>query len=311
MKWGMRGMRVLPVAIAIAAVWPSSAFAARSAAEVCGDVSKKAGRTLWSSVRESGDSLFCRKSWVPGTADELAACGLWTQTNLFGNKLKNAWNAWFAKDGGWSTWGPRGISVDWEEGTIRGGFKRTFFGAGLAYSRTTVEVVKKGGKAEASVTTCVLDYDGNVVSKEQKSFPSGKDGENSSVKFVLENKENRIVGVVVDTPASLNSFEYRARMLSAPIRNDLPAVKGIADLHVHQAAALGFGGRMYWGQADGPIATALAKEEISPGGTNFDLGSPEGLLKQLAQPGASLDANVLFTVFAGGPQDDGIFRYGG
>ncbi len=72
-----------------------AARAEKSAEEVCKDLAKKAQRTLWSSVRETGDALLCRKSWLPGRADELLACGAWTQVNLFGNKLKGAWNNFF------------------------------------------------------------------------------------------------------------------------------------------------------------------------------------------------------------------------
>ena len=285
---------------------------AATADQVCSDVAKKAGRTLWSSMRESGDSMFCRKSWLPGEPDELGACSLWTKANLYTNKVQNLWNNIFS-GAGWATWNPRGIGPDWEQGTIQLGAKRTFFGAALAYSKTTVEVVKEGGKAQASVTVCTLNYDGEVASKEQKNFPSGQGGENTSVKFTLTNNDNRILGVVVDTPVEFPgvTFEYRAHVLTEPIRNNLGAVRGIADLHVHEFAELGFGGRLFWGLSSGPIANALHKEEISPTGTNFDLTSPVSLLQQLATPGASLDANVLFKVFGGPPQSDGFFQYGG
>lgn len=35
------------------------------------------------------------------------------------------------------------------------------------------------------------------------------------------------------------------------------AVKGFADVHIHQLAELGFGGKYYWGTHDGDVATAL------------------------------------------------------
>jgi hypothetical protein len=38
-----------------------------------------------------------------------------------------------------ATWGPRAIAVDFERGTIRGGFKRTYFGAGTR-TAVTIEV---------------------------------------------------------------------------------------------------------------------------------------------------------------------------
>jgi hypothetical protein len=54
---------------------------------------------------------------------------------------------------------------------------------------------------------------------------------------------------------------------------------GIADLHVHQLVNLAFGGRMYWGQHDGPKETALAPEQIT-GRYDPTAGlSPEALLQ--------------------------------
>lgn len=288
------------------------ARAEKSAEQVCSDLAKKAQRTLWSSVRETGDAMFCRKSWLPGLPDELLACGAWTQVNLFGNKLKGAWNKFFAKgDAEWATWGPRGISVDWEEGTIRGGFKRSFFGAGLATFTSTVEVEKRGGKAEAFITVCELDYDGKVVSQHRRSFENGSGGVGSKVKVEIEHKDNRIVGLVVDTPASVNSFEYKARVLSEPKRTALPAVKGLADLHVHQFVGLAFGGRMYWGQHAGPKSQALAKEEVNISGSGLNLGDPAQLVQQLVTLKFGIDANVLMQALNAKTTDEGFFKYGG
>lgn len=306
------GRAVAAVTLVGGVLASGSARAEKSADEVCADLAKKAQRTLWSSVRETGDALLCRKSWLPGRADELLACGAWTQANLFGNKLKGAWNNFFAKaDAEWATWGPRGISVDWEEGTIRGGFKRSFFGAGLATFKSTIEVVKRGGQAEAFVTACELDYDGKVVGKHRRSFANGSGGVGSSVKIEIEHADNRIVGVVVDTPASLNSFEYRARLLSAPKRTSSPPVKGLADLHVHQFVGLAFGGRMYWGQHAGPKSQALAKEEINITGTGLNLSDPAALVEQLTSLTFGIDANVLLGALNAKTTDEGFFKYGG
>lgn len=304
-------MKKTRLVLAVSLLCAPPVLAAKSAAEVCKSLAQKAQRTLWSSVREAGDAAFCRKSWVPQTPDEFAACALWSQGQLFSNKLKNEWNAFFQKaDAEWATWGPRSIAAEFEQGTIQGGFKRSYFGAGTAYSRSTIEVAKEGGKAEAFVTVCTLDYDGNVQTSSQKGFASGSGGVNTTLTFKLTHDDNRIVGVVVDTPASVNSFEYRARMLSEPIRNDLPPVKGIADLHVHQMVHLAFGGRMYWGEASGPESTALAKEVINPLGTGLDLSNVENFVQQLAGS-KGVDANLLFAVINAGTTDEGFFKYGG
>jgi hypothetical protein len=287
------------------------AHADATPSQVCADVAKAAKRTLWNEVRETGDALFCRKSWVPGRVDELAACGAWTQGNLFGNKLKNAWNRVFSAAGSeWASWGPRGISADWEQGTIRGGFKRTFFGAGIAYSTTTAELVKEGGRAAGNLTVCVLDYEGDVVTAQRRSFERGTGGEHSARKIAIEHKQNAIVGVVVDTPVSVDNFEYRVRLSSEPIHNDLGPVKGIADLHVHQLMNLAFAGRMYWGQHSGPKSLALAPEVRNPSGSNLDLSNPDALLEQLSRPDG-VDANLLMAALNPKTTDEGFFQYGG
>lgn len=290
----------------------ATARAEKSADQVCDELAAKAKRTLWSSVRESGDAIFCRKSWLAGTPEELRACGLWTTTNVFANKTRNAWNKFFASDDSeWATWGPRGISVDWEEGTIVGGFKRSFFGAGLATFKSTVEVTKRGGQAEAFLTVCELDYDGKVVSKQRRSFPAGAGDVGKTVTFTVDHSDNRILGVVVDTPASVNKFEYRARAISTPARTNLPPVRGIADLHVHQFMSLAFGGRMYWGQHVGPKSTALAPEVINISGTGLKLSDPAQLVTQLVSLTVGIDANMLLAVFTPKTTDEGFFKYGG
>ena len=299
------------IAVVACGLWAPAVVAAPSAAEICNSVAAKAQRTLWSSLREAGDATFCRKSWVQGRVDELAACNAWTQGQLFSNKLKNLWNAFFQKaDVEWATWGPRAIAGDFEQGTIRGGFRRTYFGAGTAYSKSSVEVAKEGGEAAATVTICTIDYDGVVASSQQKSFANGAGGVGATARFDLINNDSRIVGVVIDTPVSINSFEYRARMLNEPIRNDLSPVKGVADLHVHQMVHLAFAGRLYWDENSGPEQTALAKEAINPTGTGLDLSAPENFVKQLA--GAKgVDANLLFAMISSGTTDEGFFKYGG
>jgi microsomal dipeptidase-like Zn-dependent dipeptidase len=302
-------------AVAVAAVLlthSSGAFAARSAEEICAEVAAKAGRTLWASVRESGDELFCRKPWMAGAAEEFTACGSWALANKWANKLKGHWNNTFSQKE-WATWGARTIGLAWEEGTIAGGFKRTFFGAGLAASTSTFEIVKEGGRAAATLTVCELDPEGRVTGKRQRSVEGGSGGEQGPpVRIELVHSENRILGLVVDTASPLSSLEYRARLLQQPNRTDYGAVEGIADLHVHQFANVSFGGRMYWGHHSGPAEVALAPEEVNPSGTGHDLTTLEGLLRQLLErPGGKIDANIAFALAGGPKSDEGFWRYGG
>ncbi len=286
------------------------AYAEKPAAEVCGDVAKKAQRALWDNMRETGDDLFCRKPWVQRRPDELMACGLHTTTNLYTNKLKNKWNAFFDRVGAeWATLGARGISVDWEEGTIKSGFKRTFFGAGLAANKTLVEIVKEGGKAEAFITVCELDYDGNVVDSHRVRFPNGKGNEGLTRKVEFENKDTRIIGVVVDTDLTANSFEYRARLNNTAIRNTIGPVKGVADLHVHQMVNLAFGGRMMWGLHEGDKKTALAAEVITGKYDPTAANAVDFALTTITEGG--VDANVLLRAANSKTTDEGFFHLGG
>lgn len=291
--------------------FPGASNAVESAQDVCREVARKADRTLWDGMREAGDELFCRKPWVDRRPEELAACGATSLINKYGNRTKNKWNRFFDQAGAeWATWGARGVAEEWEEGTIRGGFRRVFFGPGLAAHRSKVEAVKEGGRAEAFVTVCELDYDGNVVSSQRRTFPNGRGGENESRTVELENRDNRILGVVVDTPVSVNSFEYRVRLTHEPVRNGLGPVQGAADLHVHQFVDLAFGGRMYWGSHAGDKATALAEEEITgPLAPFIQSLTPEEALSRITQPG--FDANILLWIGKPGRDDEGFFQLGG
>jgi hypothetical protein len=61
-------------------------------------------------------------------------------------------------------------------------------------------------------------------------------------------------------------------------KGNTPApVRGVADLHLHQMAALAFGGRYIWGQHDGPPASALRPcSGHSFDGNGFNGGSEGG-----------------------------------
>ena len=290
---------------------PASAFAEKPKQEVCREVANKAQRVLWDAFRKSADEMFCRKPWVERQADEFAACGLTNTGNLLSNKSKNAWNRFFDRaDVGWAALGPRGISAEWEEGTIRSGYKRTFFGPALAYTKSTVEVVKEGGKAEAFVTVCELDMDGKVVSSHRRVFPKGKGQETLSHKVEFKNQVTSILGIVVDTDLSINRFDYRARLQSEAILNSLGPVKGVADLHVHQFMDLAFGGRLYWGSHRGDKKLALAPEVIT-GRLNPATAklSADAVIDQVDGPG--IDANVLMWAVKNQPDDEGLVQLGG
>ncbi len=282
----------------------TAALAQTSKADVCAAVAKKAQRVLWDEFREAADESFCRKPWVDRGPHEFLACAGANKALKMSKKLRDRWNRFFqAADAEWATWGPRGIAEDWETGTIRGGFKRTFFGPALAMSTSTTEIEKRGGRAEAFITVCELDQDGNVVASHRRTFPKGKSIPSPRKIAIRNGEETRILGVVIDTRAGTKSFEYSARLTNEPIRNDLEPVKGLADLHVHQFANLAFGGRLYWGQHDGPAKTALAPEVLNPK-LSADLGDIKITLN-------GLDANAAMKLAKPDADDEGFVQLGG
>lgn len=309
--------RVGAVATGLLLSFASPSLAAPTKEKVCGDVARKAQRTLWDSVRKSADETFCRKPWTERTPAEFAACALADQGIRFSNRLKNTWNAFFANAGAsWATWGPRGLGPNPEYGTIRGGFKRTFFGAGIAYSQSKIEVTKRGGKAEGIITVCTLDYNGRVTGAYRRTFKNGKQNVGSKKTVTITHSNTRIVGVVVDTPPSINKFEYKVQLKTNPTRNLLGPVSGMADLHVHQMANIAFGGRFYWGHYTGPKSTALTPEQLTGlwnpvPSSNYLFTPPLNIANLTFGNGLGIDANIVMAMVSAQETDEGFFQLGG
>ena len=53
------------------------------------------------------------------------------------------------------------------------------------------------------------------------------------------------------------TFQYEVEKQETPVQWNFGKIEGLADLHVHGAAHLGFGGLWLWGDHDGPQSTAL------------------------------------------------------
>lgn len=281
-----------------------TALAAASTNDVCKEVAAKAKLVLWDEFRKAADESFCRKPWVERDAREFLACAGANKAIKISSRLRDRWNRFFDKaDAEWATLGPRSIDSDWEKGTIKGGFKRTFFGAALAMNRSIVDVKKRGGRAKATITVCELDQNGGIAKTHRKNFESGKNVPRDPKTIELESdEETRIVGIVVDTPAGLNNFEYSARLRRIPERTSGKPISGIADLHVHQFANLAFAGRFYWGEHDGPAKTALAPEVVTT-----EPPEREGALRLTLD---GMDANILLKSQKKKPDDEGFFTLG-
>lgn len=273
--------------------------AAATPHQVCNDLSTKAANVGWDLMDEAGAEAFCAKTWV-NNLDRFNACDGFIFVT-FANKLKNVWNRFMSNaDASWATWGPRGAGPEPETGTIVGGFKRTFFAAGINEGTSTVVVRKTGGQARAEITVCRLARNGQVATAERYNYASGSGGTTTPAEFAYTNDDNYLIGIVVDTPVSTNTFSYSVEVDSAPtITHSAPAT-GIADLHVHQYANLGYAGRFYWGDSLDPVETGLAREVI-----NGDVTNPLTSLNDFANYAAqtivnptlnSVDANLLFQV---------------
>lgn len=297
-----------------------AARAGKTKEEICEDVARATTRervNFWGTIRAAADQALCRRPLLLSKPAELAPCAALRIAPLASGFLKNAFEGLFKKITvpEWSKWGPRGISEDWEEGTIQLGARRIFLGAAQAYATATVDVQKEGGRAQGVVTVCAMDYEGRVTSSHQQSFPDGQGNEGTTRTIKVNAPDNRLLAVVVDAPAGLDAFEYRARLWNRPDRDPagpLDPRKGpyIADTHLHQLANLGFGARLYWGQHDGDPAVALGKEIINPPGP-ATLDSFVKIVEQIAVFQNALDANVAGRLFKPWKTDEGFFQVGG
>lgn len=300
-------MRTITSLILLFFLSPALELAAQVAAAIrCGEVAEKIDDSFWDELRSAADDTHCRKAWVERTASEFLACASVDNTLRFGSALKVKWNAFFdANDAEWGTLGPRMVGAQGETGTIQGGFKRTYLGAGLPTINSTVTVTKTGGRARGVITVCAVDQDGNVTDVQRAEFASGR-GTPAPLTFTVPNPSLQTVGVVVDTPAGTRSLSYTVS-LTDDYGEVGARVEGIADLHIHQFAERGFGGRMLWGDHRGPKRQALAPEVTSPGSDNLieylgstrGVGTPaQGRLAMLSEevPSMSLDANVIATL---------------
>ena len=306
----------ISVVVALGVLGMPAAARAATADQICSQVAQQATRVGWDLLDDAGDEAFCRKPWVR-VVDRLNACD-GRMFRVYGGKLKNLWNRFVTgADASWATWGPRGVGPEIETGTIVGGFKRTFFGAGIAEGTSTVRVTKTGGQARAEITVCRIARDGTVETADRRTYASGTGRVGSTETLTYQNTSNVLVGIVVDTPVSLNSFSYSVQLTSQPTISETAPVAGIADLHNHQYANLAFGGRFYWGDSLEPIATGLASEVIN-GDTTLQSLAPLDFANRLGQlivgglAGVSIDANLILPVIDPGLPlaADGFFTVG-
>lgn len=222
----------------------------------CGSASRYAG-TVWEKYIDEAREAGCL-SPLKGKA-KTAACFISTPaiTVKIFDRMVGWWNS--AADGEWVTIGPRRLDPEWQFGTLWGTSGRLFLATAPVQSTTMVEVMKRDGRAPAEVVICATAEDGTTRELTRRRFERGTDNVNETARFLFTDLAAEVVSVKVDAKdwVPTNKFEYRIRLSTEPIENDLGPVPGFADLHLHQAAELGFGGDNLWGSHIGPKATAL------------------------------------------------------
>ena len=282
----------------------SPAFAEVSAMDRCAEVRNKLDPSFWTELRNAADKTVCYRPWAKRNV-EFLACAATDVVGKFGSFLKVGWNAYFSKHNAeWAVLGPRYVGSEGERGSIQGGFKRTFLGAGFPSVKSHVNVTKRDGRAEGIITVCQISQDGNRILKTQRfTFANGNDNIGKQFETTFSNEEMATIGIVVDTPASINSFAYSVTLTDEGGIGG-PKATGLADLHLHQLADLGFGGRVLMGEHRGPKSSALAPDQLSPGSENLsqvagalaiNIAAPFSPAAILTFPHLSIDSNILLT----------------
>lgn len=195
-----------------------------------------------------------------------AACTIRMSVNQSAliDRMVGWWNT--MADGSWATVGPRRLDADWQEGTLRGTSARLWMGTSpVNTGRTTVTVEKTDGIVPTEVVVCASREDGSTREIGRYRFSQGKGNIGHDRTFEFEGLEADLVSVKLDGKGEIptNQFEYRIRLRTEPEKHDLGPVPGFADLHIHQAAQLGFGGNQLWGSHIGPPGEAL--RQCGPG----------------------------------------------
>lgn len=266
----------------------------------CGSVASYASQIFERYLEEAREAGCLLTNPVWG-ARKFIACQVGRPANqlLLYDRMVGWWNAAEWNDG-WATLGPRRLSKDWQTGTL-------LFTTGRLWLSTvpentgaaTIEVEKLDGTAPAEVTICATTEDGTTRRLGGHRFEGGKGTVGDVLDGFMVGIENAVISVYLDATGwnPFSTFHYRVRYEAEPRTNDLDPVKGFADLHVHQAAELGFGGNNLWGSHFGPPSEALppdglentVEESVLQGPVAWVLGlhSLPGLALQMGEEGVT------------------------
>lgn len=175
---------------------------------------------------------------------------------------------------------------------------------------STVEL-RNNSDSKAQVTVCAIDRAGNMASAQRP-----RAGQTLQSVRVDNKRRTHLIAAVVEAPRASGLNRFRLRLRNQVNAASLRPVRGSSDLHVHQIANLAIGGRLYWGQHDGPIAQALQPEifngKIGPRSQDgqIDVPSMEDLLGSALERD-SIDANLSIAMQKTPPDDEGFVSIDG
>ncbi len=217
---------------------PADAGSCQSAATVAADV--------WKQYRIAVEKLGCGTKL--GGAEEFVLC---SSTRLLNESLEDVvgwWNA--GAKNRWSTIGPRMLGAEIEFGTVVLPGKRTF--VSMVPSFNDGKVIIRGKAGSGTMTLCATDSSG----KTRMLFDDAPIDGVRTFPVTARDVAGKILSVVIQPRSP--TFQYEIEKEETPLTWNFGKIRGLADLHVHGAAQLGFAGLWTWGDNDGPQATALA-----------------------------------------------------
>ncbi|HEY8208754.1 MAG TPA: membrane dipeptidase, partial [Myxococcaceae bacterium] len=241
MQWKSRSARLAASSLAslllLAAPSTARAGSCDSAATVASDV--------WATYRKAVETLGCKTPL--GGALEYGLC---SATRLVNETMEDAvgwWNS--GAQNRWPTIGPRVLGAEIEYGTVIAPTKRTF--VSLVPSFNDGKIIVRGKEGTGVVTICAIDQAG----KQYKLFNDVEVKGDRTFDISRKDAEGRILSVVIESRPV--SFKYEVQKTEVPVEWNYGPIKGLADLHVHMAADLGFAGLWLRGSHDGPQNEAL------------------------------------------------------
>ncbi len=160
-----------------------------------------------------------------------------------------------------ATPGPRALSFAYQKGEILGGLDKVWISRlPLDLDEVKLEIWKRGGQG-LGITVCTQKDNGDPVELRKLEIENKDAASDKPFHWTLEGVKNRRVWVHLKNKNLVEPFSYGIRLKrpnqgelrSVKSDDDLPEVRGFADLHVHQSANMAFGGGFVWGDFNGKM----------------------------------------------------------